>query len=276
MTAPTTALVTGAFGNVGAAIAERLAARGTPVRTLTTKRPPPGSPIEAWPLDFDDPDRLAVAFEGVDEFYNTYWMRTGDDSGYERAVQRNRMLLDAAVAAGVKRIVHVSVLRADDGDRYPYFRGKAQVEAMLRATRVPHVVIRPAVVFGGESALLNQLARVLRKSPVVPLAGDGNYRVRPVHIDDVARLCVESQAGVDADPIDAVGPERPSYQELVRAVRDAVGSRARLVRSRPGWSCSAPASSAGSPGSSCSPAKSCTPRWTAWPTATVRRPGRCA
>lgn len=226
----TTALVTGAFGNIGAAIAERLVSRGIHVRTLTTRTAPADSAIDARPLDFGDRTQLAAAFDGVDEFYNTYWMRTGDESGYLRAVEHSTMLLDAAAAGGVGRIAHLSVLHADDGGRYPYFRAKARVEEVLRSTRVPHVVVRPAVVFGGESALLDQLARVLRRSPVMPLPDGGSYRVRPVHVDDVARLCVESEAEVDATPIDAVGPERPTYTELVRSVRDAVGSHARLVR----------------------------------------------
>ncbi|WP_162941378.1 SDR family oxidoreductase [Desertimonas flava] len=226
----TTALVTGAFGNIGAAIAERLESRGAQVRTLTTRAAPAGSTIDVRPLDFSQPSVLASAFDGVDEFYNTYWMRTGDDSGYARAVEHSTMLLDAAAAAGVRRIAHLSVLHADDGDRYPYFRAKTQVEHVVRATGVPNVIVRPAVVFGGTSALLNQLARVLRKAPVMPIPGDGRYRVRPVHVDDVARLCVESDAALDSPPIDAVGPERPTYIELVRAVREVVGSRARLVR----------------------------------------------
>ena len=223
-------LVTGAFGNTGRAIADLLLSRGRRVRTLTTRPSPAGSTIEARPLEFGDPARLAAAFDGVDEFYNTYWMRTGDRSGYERAVAHCIELFEAAVAAGVPQIVHISVLRADEGDRYPYFRAKSRVEAVLRDTGIPHAVIRPAVVFGGESALLDQLARVLRHTPVFPLPGGGAYRVRPVHVDDVARLCVDARVALDGHPVDAVGSERPSFAELVGSVKEAVGSRARLVR----------------------------------------------
>lgn len=229
MTGGRTALVTGAFGNTGKAIADLLLAAGVRVRTLTTRPQPAGSVVEAWPLDFEQPDALAAAFDGVDEFYNTYWMRTGDESGYERVVARSLALLNAAAAGGVQRISHLSVLRADEGHRYPYFRAKAQVESILRGTGIPHVVIRPALVFGGQSALLDQLARVLRRSPVFPLAGGGRYRVRPVHVDDVARLCVDSTPGLGNEPIDAVGPERPTFAELVRSVTTAIGSRTLLV-----------------------------------------------
>ena len=90
-------------------------------------------------------------------------------------------------------------------------------------------VVRPALIFGGDSVLLHNLGWILRRAPVFALAGDGSYRVRPVHLDDVARLCVEAGTRGDETTVDAVGPERPTYEELVLQVRDAVGSRTRVV-----------------------------------------------
>ena len=225
----TTALVTGAFGNTGAAIAELLAQHGRRLRTLTNRPAPPGSTVDVRPFDVDDRAGLAAAFAGVDEFYNTFWMRTGDGSGYDEAVRRSAALFEAAAAGGVRRIVHLSVLRADEGERYPYFRAKAHVERLLRETEVPHAIVRPAVIFGGAAALVDELARVLRRSPMMPIPDGGRFRVRPVHVDDVARLCVDVDAALDAAPIDAVGPERPTYRELVEQVKRAVRSRALLV-----------------------------------------------
>lgn len=238
MTATATDLVTGAFGNVGSAIAARLRGAGRHVRTLTSQPDPGVAGIEVHPFSFDDPRRLAAAFEGVDTFYNTYWKRTGwkHDSGgspYQPGVERSAALFRAATAAGVRRIVHLSVANADQAPQYPYFRAKAEVEALLRDGSTPHVVIRPALIFGGHSPLLDQLAKVLRRSPVFAIAGDGAYRVRPVHVDDVARLCVTSEASSPAHPIDAVGPDRLTFNEFVVAVRSAVGARSLLVHVPP-------------------------------------------
>lgn len=231
-------LVTGAFGNVGAAITARLRTGGRRVRTLTSQADPGVDGIEVRPFDFDDPTRLAGAFDGVDTFYNTYWKRTGwkqpgGRSPFGPAVERSAALLRAAEAAGVRRIVHLSVANADLGPQYPYFRAKAEVESLLRSGMTPYAVIRPALIFGGRAPMLDQLAKVLRRSPLFAIAGDGNYRVRPVHVDDVARLCVESDAALGADPIDAVGPERPTFEEFVRAVRAAVGARTGLIHLPP-------------------------------------------
>lgn len=230
-------LVTGAFGNTGRAITALLTARDRRVRTLTNHAPGAGAGerdrIEAVRYAFGEPDRLARAFDGVDTFYNTFWMRTGDASGYDLAVARCRALIDAAASAGVRRIVQLSVAHPSLDSPYPYFRAKARVEAAVAACGVPSAVVRPALIFGGESVLVNNLAWVLRHSPVFGIAGDGNYRVRPVHVDDVARLCVDVAAGDAAVTVDAVGPERPTYRELVTTVRDAVGARTRVVSMPP-------------------------------------------
>jgi len=229
-------LVTGAFGNVGAGISARLLAQGGRVRTLTNHPPATPAPtdgpasIDVRPYSFHDPARLAAAFEGVGTFYNTFWMRTGDRAGYALAVERSLALVQAAERAGVRRIVHVSVAHADASSPYPYFRAKAEVEQALLDSPAPVAIVRPSLIFGGASVLLDNLAWILRRAPVFGVAGDGLYRVRPVHVDDVAALCVARADGTGDEVIDAVGPERPSFLELVTLLRDAVGSRARIVR----------------------------------------------
>jgi NADH dehydrogenase len=224
-------LVTGAFGNVGAAIATALAERGRRVRTLTSRSPSPGGPdIDVRPFSFDSPTRLTEAFDGVDTFYNTYWMRQGDASRYANAVARSTGLFDAAARAGVRRIVHVSVIKPALDSPYPYFRAKAQVEQALLAGPVPAAVVRPALIFGGDAALLQNLAWLLRRMPVFAVPGDGRFRVRPVHVDDVAALCLAATDEPAGHVVDAVGPERPTFLELVTNVRDAVGGHARIIR----------------------------------------------
>ena len=218
-------LVTGAFGNTGTAIAERLLAAGHEVRTIT-RQPSRNPRVRCVPE--------AEAFTGVTTFYNTYWQRTGDEGGgFDSVVERSMQLIAAAEAAGVERIVHLSVVKPSLDSPYPYFRGKAAVEARLATSPVPAAVVRPALIFGGDAVLVNNLAYLLRRAPIFAVPGDGNYHVRPVHVDDVADLCVAAGARADRSVVDAVGPERPTFLELVTTLRDAVGSRARIVKAPP-------------------------------------------
>jgi nucleoside-diphosphate-sugar epimerase len=229
-----TDVVTGAFGYSGAAIARELLAAGHHVRTLTGHpgRAPAGTPIDVRPTDFTEPAALERDLSGVHTLYNTYWIRfPRGGTTHETAVANSRILLDAAARAGVRRVVHISITHADDpaASRYAYFRGKAAVEIHLKATGIPYAIARPAILFGGDGVLINNIAWLLRHLPVFAIGGSGEYRVRPIHVDDLARLCVELGARGDSVTVDAVDPESLTFREMVRAVRAATGSRAVIV-----------------------------------------------
>ncbi len=225
-------LVTGAFSYSGSAIAAELIASGRRVRTVTghPERAPSGSPIDVRPFDFDDPVGLVSALEGTTTLYNTYWVRFAHDlTDHDLAVENSRILFRAARDAGVQRIVHVSITHPSVDSPFPYFRGKALVERFLVEGEVPYAILRPAILFGGDGVLLNNIAWLLRHLPVFAVGGRGEYRVRGIHVDDLARLCIEKGAEHADSVSDAVGPERPTFLELVTTIRDVVGSRARIV-----------------------------------------------
>ena len=235
MTQPAAAqldVVTGAFGYSGAAIARDLRAAGHRVRTLTGHpgRAPAGTDIEVRPLDFADPAALAESLRGAHTLYNTYWVRFPHGPvDHQVAVANSRILFEAAQRAGVRRIVHTSITNPSLDSRYPYFRGKAAVERILAGTGVPCAIARPAILFGGDGVLVNNIAWLLRRVPVFAIGGRGDYRVRGIHVDDLARLCVGLGAGSDTVTVDAVGPQSLTFREMVDAIRVAVGSRARIV-----------------------------------------------
>lgn len=225
-------VVTGAFDYLGSWIARALIDAGRPVRTLTghPERASPHIPIEVRPLNFDDPIELAESLQGASTLYNTYWIRFAHGrSDHDRAVANSRTLFSAARRAGVQRIVHVSITHPSIDSPFPYFRGKALVERSLFEMDVPCAVLRPAVLFGGDGVLFNNIAWLLRHLPVFAMGGSGTYRIRAIHVDDLARLCVAQATGRSERVIDAVGPERPTFVELVRSIRAAVASRARIV-----------------------------------------------
>lgn len=226
-------MVTGAFSYSGAAITAELLSAGRRVRTLTAHpgRAPTGTPVEVRPLDFDEPAGLVDSLRGARTLYNTFWVRFPRGRiNHDVAAANCRTLFHAARAAGVSRIVHISITHPDITSPYPYFRGKALAERALAETGISYAVMRPAILFGGNGVLLNNIAWLLRRFPIFAIGGNGGYRVRPVHVDDLARLCVEAGASDVTSITDAVGPERPSFLELVRALAEAVHSRARIVR----------------------------------------------
>jgi nucleoside-diphosphate-sugar epimerase len=226
-------VVTGAFSYSGAAIASELQAAGRRVRTLTGHpgRAPAGTAIEARPLDFTDPAGLAESLRGARALFNTYWVRFPHGQvSHETAVAQSRVLFRAAAEAGVRRVVHVSITHPSADSPYPYFRGKAAVELALRDFGLSHAVLRPSILFGGSGVLINNIAWLLRRLPVFAVGGTGAYRVRPIHIDDLARLAARAADSAQTSVIDAVGPDRPTFLELVHHIRRAVGGRGLVIR----------------------------------------------
>jgi NADH dehydrogenase len=226
-------VVTGAFSYSGRAIAARLLERGRGVRTLTghPERAEDATPIDVRPLDFADLPALVRDLEGATTLYNTYWVRFArGETTHAQAVENSRTLFHAARHAGVHRIVHISITHPSIESRSPYFRGKAVVERALAETGMSYAILRPAILFGADGVLVNNIAWLLRHLPVFAVGGRGDYRIRPIHVDDLADLCFAAANRTDDMILDAVGPDRPTFVELVGAIRSAVGSHARIVR----------------------------------------------
>ena len=235
--APETHTVTGAFGFTGRFIAQRLLATGNRVRTLTAHpdRPHPfGDQIAVVPYRFDHPHELARSLRGTAVLYNTYWVRFAYRGlTFDTAVENSKILLTACRAAGVRRIVHLSVTGADEQSPLPYFRGKGLVERAIRESGLSYAILRPALVYGPGDILVNNIAWFLRRSPVFPLMGDGEYRLQGVDVEELAEIAVDAGGGEAGAVTDVVGPETLTFQELVRLLARATGSRAWIVRASP-------------------------------------------
>jgi uncharacterized protein YbjT (DUF2867 family) len=227
-------VVTGAYSYTGRHIAEELLVRGRRVRTLARRPAPSGHPlggrIDAVQLRFDP--SLVENLRGADTLYNTYWVRFEHGSvTFDSAVEHTLALFRAARDAGVRRIVHVSVSNPSDTSPFAYFRGKARCERGLGELGISHAIVRPTLVFGPEDILLNNIAWILRRFPLFLVPGDGRYPVQPVSVRDTAAIAVDAGARDDDVVVDAAGPQRLSFVELVRLVAEVVGARARV---RPG------------------------------------------
>lgn len=230
-------VVTGAFGYTGKYITRRLLAQGKRVVTLTghTKRANPfGDRVAVAPFSFDNPRELAEHLRGATTLYNTYWIRFPHGPvNFAKAVSHTQVLIDAAEAAGVRRVVHISIAHASERSALPYFRGKGLVEAAVKRAKMSYAILRPTVIFGPEGLLINNIAWLLRRFPVFAVPGSGTYRVQPVYVDDVARLAVAVGEREDNLVLDAVGPERYTFNRLVRTISQTVRSRARIVHVPP-------------------------------------------
>jgi NADH dehydrogenase len=190
--------------------------------------------VQAFPYSFDDPVNLTEALAGAETLFNTYWIRfERDGQTFAAAVRNTRTLFECARAAGVKRIVHISVTNPSSESRLPYYRGKAAQERMLSEVGVPHSIVRPTLVFGKEDILVNNMAWLIRKFPMFPIFGSGKFLVQPVFVEDLARVAVEQASGTSSVTLDAIGPETFTFEEAVRMMAEKMGRRTRFVHMPP-------------------------------------------
>ncbi|USN99826.1 MAG: NAD(P)H-binding protein [Phycisphaeraceae bacterium] len=185
--------VTGALGYSGRAIAERLVARGCLVRTLTNSpgRPNPfGEDLEIRPLRFDRADELVGSLRGAEVLFNTYWVRfnyAGRSRGqcvrfsHVEAVANTKALFEAAKAAGVRRVVHVSILnpRGIDAD-------------VVGLRRPPPTSLRSATSPVGNGG--GEGGDLVRRSPSEALASRLSYYAGKAELEDALRETGVSQA----------------------------------------------------------------------------------
>lgn len=229
------AAVTGVFSYSGRFIAEELLARGWNVVALGRRRPPPADSLAARvdfrPLLLDDEEALRAALAGCDALANTYWVRfEHGGTTFADAIERSRRLFRAASFTGVRRVVHLSVSNPSADSPFPYFRGKAAVEDALRDMDLPYAILRPTLIFGGrQEVLVNNIAWLLRRLPLLLLPDGGRCRLQPVSAFDLACAAADLAETDTNVVLDLAGPETFTFADFVGRIKAAVGSHARLV-----------------------------------------------
>ncbi len=225
--------VTGALSYSGKYITKRLLERGEEVFTLTNhpNRPDPfNGKVKALPLDFSNEKELVANLCGADVLINTYWIRFDKANNTQpKAVENTKILVNAAVKAGVKRIVHISITNPSPASHLPYFWGKAANEKAVVDSGMRYAILRPTVLFGKEDILINNIAWLLRHLPLFGLPGDGSYKLSPVYVDDLAKLAVDAVYQKENYIWDAVGPDEFTFKEMVELIAKTINANRLLV-----------------------------------------------
>ena len=237
MEIPELNVVTGAFSYTGKYITRQLLSMGKRVRTLTGRSDHEkffGSQVTTSPFNFDNLSLLTESLRGAATLYNTYWVRFPHGQvTFDKAIENTKTLIKAAEAAGVRRIVHISITNPSQESPFPYFRGKALVEKAIIHSKLSYAIIRPTVIFGMEGILINNIAWLLRKFPIFAIPGSGDYQIQPVYVEDVAKVAVSAGHNGDNLVIDAIGPEVFTFDELVRLTAEKIHSRAKVIHVSP-------------------------------------------
>ncbi len=227
--------VTGATGYVGRAFVA--AARAAAVPVVALARTPPAAPADgvtwvAGDVTADGPWTRALAGCRAVVHLAAVTGKAAPDAYRRVHVEGTRRVLDAARAAGVARVVHVSTVAVAFRERphYPYAATKAEAEELVRGAAPGAVIVRPTMVVGRDAPVLTGLAK-LACAPVVPVFGDGRARVQPVAVADLAAdlLLLARGEGAAGSCVDSGGADVVTIEELLRRIRTAAGRGAARV-----------------------------------------------
>ena len=243
--------LTGGNGFLGSHVAREALADGWRVRALVR----PGSdrsllnPLRGDALDLiegqltDPAEALASHMAGACVVIHCAAATSEHTNDYALSrrinVEATRTLGEAARQAGIERFVFVSSQSAHEANHSPYGRTKLEAEATLLATGVETVILRPGVIYGPEDrGIFAKMERTLRSLPVVPVIGSGRYLQYPVHVQDVARACLQAAMapGAAGRAYGLPGADAIAFIDLLRLLLSELGLRRPLVP-LPVWMC---------------------------------------
>ena len=218
--------VTGATGFIGKRLVPALIDAGHTVRAMT-RRPDdydgPGTPVGA---DVGDPASLASALDGVD--VAVYLVHSLDDPDFERKdAEAARNFSKAAADAGVRQIIYMGGLGADDGDLSAHLRSRREVEGLLGTDGVPVTVLRAAIVVGHGGISWELTRQLVKNLPAMVVPKWVGTRTQPIAIDDVVRYLsgVVDQDDALGRVFEIGGPETLTYREMLQGVAQAMNGR---------------------------------------------------
>lgn len=237
-------LLTGASGFIGRHIAEALVSRH---RVVCAVRDPDGivderlrsNAVQADFLRDTDPGVWLPRLKGVDVVINAVGIIREQGGQTFDALHRHapRALFAACASAGVKLVIQISALGADEHARSRYHLSKKDADDCLAGLPLASVIVQPSLVFGADGASAH-LFGTMAALPLIPLPGNGGQMIQPVHVDDVVativalvdRLAHEQSLPGGSRTLPVAGPLPMTLRSYLSTLRAATGlGKARFL-----------------------------------------------
>jgi nucleoside-diphosphate-sugar epimerase len=239
---PTTVAVLGGSGFIGSHLVLNLLHLGYRLRLLINSTNPdlvsPTGRIETIRGSIEDEQALKNCFTGCHIVYHLVGLiaETRTKTFQKTVVEGTGHVVAAAHASGVRKIIYLSALGAGPDQPSRYYRTKYAAERAVTASGLDYTIFRPSIVFGPEDKFFNMLAGMIRRSPVVPVIGDGRYRLQPVYIEELCTVMARAsrEAVTSGRVYEIGGPEPLTYLEILDIIKRVLNKK-RMTIHVPVW-----------------------------------------
>ncbi len=233
-------LITGATSFIGRAVVRRLAAEPGQVRCLLRpsrreQQLPGGVTFSTISASMADLPTLRTAMQDVTAIIHLAGEEDIQQGKLNSHPETTANLIAAAQETGVRRLVYLSRLGADRSSAYPIFRIAGEVETALRESELDYTILQSAIVYGPQDQFINVLVMLAKTIPfVLPIPESGLSRFQPLWIGDLTTCILKTlhQDKLIGRTITLGGPEHFTFEQMMKEVLTAAGTRRRLIRVR--------------------------------------------
>jgi NADH dehydrogenase len=230
--------VTGATGFVGGHLVSKLLDAGHDVIAVRHRKPLESDSAVSGRLEtrqgsVHDQESLVQAFAGAEVVMHLVGIIVETETNtFERTVSRGtEYVVHAAKEAGVRHIVYLSAMGTASGAKTAYHRSKYDAEQTVQTSGLSWNIWRPSMIHGPGDGFVTMLRSMIRKAPVVPVIGDGRYRLQPVLIDDVVDVMTRGLItdSTHGEIFEIGGPEKLEYRQILDIIMRVTGNRRLTV-----------------------------------------------
>jgi uncharacterized protein YbjT (DUF2867 family) len=228
--------IIGASGFVGRNLVRGLVGAGFQIRLLTHRSKSEfceSNHIKIAGADIHDKDSLITALNGIDVIYHLVGIiaETKHLTFEKTVVQGTANLIEACSQNCVKKIIYLSALGTSEDAKTKYHRAKWAAERIVRGSKLEYIILRPSATFGPEDKFINMLANMIRKSPLIPVIGDGCYQMQPIFIDDLIKIMINSleNSAVLNRVIEIGGPEQLQFRAIIALLGKVLKKKSVII-----------------------------------------------
>ncbi len=235
--------LTGATGFVGKQITEDLIRKGSTVRCLIREgseaKISSQDEVEISYGDIRDPGSIKGKLAGFDAVINLVGIiREFPRKGitFEKILfEGTKNLVDEARKEKIPKFIQMSALGASIHSTAEYHRTKARAEDYLKLSGLRYTIFRPSIIFGPGDQFVNYFAGMMRRSPFIPVIGDGRYELQPIFVKTISKAFIESLDLPESDykAFDAGGPEKIEFNVILDTIAEVIGKKARKIHLPP-------------------------------------------